>query len=158
RDGALLFTDAQGDGLLRIARPIAIDASGERHQLELAWEPNGRAPLSGRIGIALGDNWPRPVVLDPVFEVVTWQELSASGPLQARHSHELAWHEKSGKLVTFGGTHGVADTWAFDPDQKQWQELFPAAAPTPRHDYGLAANAAGDELVLSGGRLTGSSS
>jgi hypothetical protein len=93
-----------------------------------------------------------------VFEVVTWQQLIASGPLPARRGHELVWHAASGKLMTFAGSHGVNDTWLFDPATKQWSPASSADKPSPRMDYAMAADAAGSKVVLFGGGPVPSSS
>jgi hypothetical protein len=75
----------------------------------------------------------------------------------ARALSQIAYEEKSGLFVIFGGDHLDYlgnDLWVFDPRAMRWQQRHPPVAPEPRAEHLLAAGEPG-KVVLKGGYLYG---
>jgi hypothetical protein len=64
----------------------------------------------------------------------------------------MAFDQNLGRVVLFGGSSGGAtrnDTWWWDGSD--WQPIFTAVAPSPRHAHAMAYDGARGRLVLFGG-------
>ncbi|MDP3156201.1 MAG: kelch repeat-containing protein [Archangium sp.] len=136
--GALAFLDAHGDMLFSMSEPIALDAEGTRLPLEASWS-------SGVLTLELkGDDVHFPVLIDPLFTVGLWREVSLPG----RSEHATA--RLGSRLVLFGGTSDGGlrdDTWEWDGTR--WFRLNPFMRPTPRKGHTMTT--VGNKVLLFGG-------
>jgi hypothetical protein len=100
-----------------------------------------------------------------------WFEFPDVAQPPNRAGHALAHGGASGLIVMFGGgepprTCGVSgpcalfplgDTWVLDPASGEWQQKFPATAPSARYGAAMAYDTESEMLVLFGGAVrTGS--
>jgi RHS repeat-associated protein len=92
-----------------------------------------------------------------VWDGTNWtQKFPATSP-PARSGQRMAYDTARGQIVLFAGRGGsdgntfFSDTWVWDGTN--WTQKFPATSPpTPRFQYGLAYDAAGQQVVLFGGQ------
>ena len=86
----------------------------------------------------LGDLWSLDLVNN------RWTEITAQPRPPARQHYGTAFDTAGERLVIFGGSGGGAfnDTWAFDARARNWQQLNPpgAASPRSRHQGAYAAD------------------
>lgn len=136
--GALGFLDAHGDTLFSMSEPIALDAEGTRLPLRASWS-------SGVLTLELtGDDVHFPVLIDPVFTLTQWREVSLPG----RSEHATA--QLGSRLVLFGGTGDGGlrdDTWEWDGTR--WFRRNPTMRPTPRKRHTMTT--VGNKVLLFGG-------
>jgi hypothetical protein len=95
-------------------------------------------------------------------------EANAGSPSPTRRARARGvWDDKRDRFVLFGGrfregTSGaytfLNDVWAFDPETMSWTELSPhgemPGVPGGRMNFSLAADAAGDRMIVHGGGTT----
>jgi Galactose oxidase, central domain len=65
----------------------------------------------------------------------------------------LVWHPIAKKAVMFGGdghNRFYADTWAFDPAKRRWEELRPGSGPAPRAGHAMVWLPRARKLLLLG--------
>ncbi|MBI5544147.1 MAG: hypothetical protein HY901_09680, partial [Deltaproteobacteria bacterium] len=168
--GGLEFQDDRGRALLRMPRPFAVDALGERREAELDWDGAAITVRLQRQGLAY------PVLLDPVVEILAWQKLELSpspGPLAClettcvalRPREEGSWTwvfdgirwtpkgtfiapRQEGPMARYRDVVVMlaeGETWEWDGSN--WQQRHPAISPALSSGE-LAAR--GDKLVFVG--------
>lgn len=92
------------------------------------------------------------------FDGQNWAARSSQHAPPARSSHALAWDERRGKLVLFGGSNTVfsppflGDTWEWDGSD--WRAVSAGALPGARTDHAMAWDERRQRVVLFGGYLT----
>jgi hypothetical protein len=98
-------------------------------------------------------------IWDRTFEwngTVWTESLATRPPGLARHSHAMAYHAQSGKVVVFGGTvppnTHVADTWTYDGQTWVQAAAGGAGQPSARWGAAMAYDPISREVVLFGGR------
>ena len=80
-------------------------------------------------GVSLGDTW--------IFNLssLKWTQLNPAMSPSARYSASFAYGPVSNQFILFGGQNGGGlnnETWAFDLNEKEWTQLYPAHTPSPR--------------------------
>ena len=110
--GALLLRSLDGNVSLRARPAYALDASGTRRDAELAF-------ADGRLSVSLdATGLTYPVLLDPVLEVATWEDLTpGSGNPTSRSTHGLAYDSIRKRTVLFGGLVSGSpnnETWTWN--------------------------------------------
>lgn len=64
-----------------------------------------------------------------------WERINSVQSPSYREEHSAVYDSERGRVVIFGGEGGwgmyLRDTWAFDLDQDQWQQLSPAGPNRP---------------------------
>ena len=127
--GGAVVVNQQGEAVLRVRPPVAVDAEG-RHvpcQLEVT---------ESRLAVALsGEALAYPVLVDPIVEVPgAWTNMV---PLDRRNGHAMA--TQGTKVVLFGGfgTSGrFSDTWEWDG--ATWTQRSPSTSPPARGYHAMA--------------------
>jgi hypothetical protein len=127
---------------------------GRRGNSALAYDPvRQRAVLFGGISNWLGSNF--------LFENDTWEwdgqdwiEMHPQTVPPARAGHMMAFDEKRGVVVMFGGedktgAYALSDTWEWDGTD--WKQIFPDYYPQPRRGGQLFYNPHSETIILSGG-------
>jgi hypothetical protein len=82
----------------------------------------------------------------------TWNELDVASAPPARVAAAMAYDQKTGQMVLFGGagpTGASAETWLWDGST--WSKLDPSTAPSPRSSVAMAYDPATGQIVLFGG-------
>jgi len=126
-----------------------------RHGAKMAYDPVGKQVLlfGGRgSGSVVGDLYNDIWALD--LEKRTWKKLNPSSGPEARLSPGLVYDPSQHQLILFGGYRNsgrVNDTWLFDLDDNEWQEVFPSTSPPERSDMGLAYDEKNQAVLLFGG-------
>jgi hypothetical protein len=99
-------------------------------------------------GVRLGDTWE--------YDGTRWTAKCVDAPCNqampsARSRHTMAYDEKRGKTVLFGGIDGPieGDTWEWDGTH--WEQLQPPVSPPPRAYGVLAYDALRSAILLFGG-------
>lgn len=143
-DGGLGFFDRRGLARIRVAPPVAVDANGQTRRAELQL-------AAGSLTVRLDPTELRwPVLLDPLFEVVVWEQVNAGGQYPGPGRLGSGMATLGDRALMYGGTahtNTATDTWEWRPDG--WHLLTPAVEPSRRLEPGLAP--LGDGLVLFGG-------
>jgi RHS repeat-associated protein len=92
-----------------------------------------------------------------VWDGTNWTQKFPTTSPPARSGHRMAYDTARGQIVLFAGRGGsdgntfFSDTWVWDGTN--WTQKFPATSPpTPRFQYGLAYDAAQQQVVLFGGQ------
>jgi len=104
------------------------------------------------LGIARAD---RESVATARSDSAPWVRATAPGEPPRLTFHGMAYHERSGRLVVFGGRRGWAPygasgtTWEWDG--RTWLERDPAGSPAAREGLAMAYDAARGRIVLFGG-------
>jgi hypothetical protein len=143
-EGGLSFDDAQGTPRLRMPKPWAVDAAGQRLPAHVTWEGS---TLTVSLDRTEGVTWP--VLLDPVVQVAGWVHQSTFDARQDAAAATLG-----STVVLFGGQLGnydqvgTAETWVWNGTS--WTQKFPATSPGPR--FGHRMSALGSKVVLFGGK------
>jgi hypothetical protein len=89
------------------------------------------------------------------FDGDTWREINPAHRPAIRAQMGMAYLPRIERAVLFGGCNedecwnNFNDTWAYDG--ADWEELFPAASPSPRNGGVMFYDAGGDQLVYFGG-------
>ncbi len=100
-------------------------------------------------GQAHADTW--------TFDGVRWNKIAAAGP-PARQGHVMAFDDKRGRTVVFGGTGAatppnpppaLGDTWEFDG--QRWTQIDAGPGPSPRHSAGVAFDSRRGLVIIFGG-------
>lgn len=153
--GALLLTDKNDRGILRVPLPFALDAAGTKLYGELDYRLQPARTLSLAIHFSLPASAHPPVLIDPALSVVLWQARPTEQRPAARAQSALAYHPDLSAVVLYGGSNleagpeVLADTWAYDGE---WKQLEPSGDGPPRYSHGLAFTATPPSLLLFGGR------
>jgi hypothetical protein len=141
KDGGLDFVDKNGTVLLRMPRPFAIDAIGQKRTAEVVFD-------SSLVTVRLDTNGlTYPMLLDPPLETATW-ELAVIPKPETRFGHAMATLDS--KVVLFGGFGSsgyLGDTWEWDGSN--WTQKFPETSPAARYRPAMATR--GSTVVLFGG-------
>ena len=91
-----------------------------------------------------------------------WEKLTLSTHPNSRYQHGMAFDNASGKAVLYGGYgqdeggtyHRFNDTWLFDFETLQWEELDTGETPGNRSYHAMAGDDAG-RVIVYGGYLDG---
>lgn len=91
-----------------------------------------------------------------------WEKLTLSTHPSSRYQHGMAFDNVSGKAVLYGGYgqdeggtyHRFNDTWLFDFETLQWEELDTGETPGNRSYHAMAGDDAG-RVIAYGGYLDG---
>ena len=146
--GGVMFSDAwDWDGSTWIERtPDASPPPRAAHGL--AYDNNRRRVIlfggfhaSSRS--ALSDTWE--------WDGAVWTKMVPVTSPPARSGHALAYDQRRGKVVLFGGDNwgALSDTWEWDG--VTWTQRTPASAPPARAGHALAYDSARGRVVLFGG-------
>ncbi|MBI2396151.1 MAG: hypothetical protein HYV09_41695, partial [Deltaproteobacteria bacterium] len=141
--GGLELLDAEDHALLRIPRPLAIDAAGTTREATLAWDGAILTVTLDRSDLAF------PIVLDPAVETVVWDQRVMSPGV--RSAHAVAYDSIRKRIVMFGGYDGttqVSQTWEWDG--VLWS-LRSTVGPSARQETAMAFDSARGFTVLFGG-------
>jgi N-acetylneuraminic acid mutarotase len=89
----------------------------------------------------------------------SWNKISNLLSPSTRIGHGMVYNSISGKILLFGGMETsdytrLNDMWEFDPDTKEWTELFPVITPTARSDHAMYFDSDYNIIVLFGGYLS----
>ncbi|MBI5478412.1 MAG: hypothetical protein HY906_06120, partial [Deltaproteobacteria bacterium] len=137
--GGLEFLDRLGRPQLRVPRPWAVDAAGERREGEVRFVDGRLVTRVDTAGLAF------PVLMDPVIETVQWAKAPV---VDGRRYHAMA--TLGTRVVLFGGqgsAGSLSDTWEWDGTT--WTQKLPALSPPARYGHGMAT--LGNRVVLFGG-------
>ena len=146
-DGSLRIEDSQGEQVLRVPPPYAVDANGEKREARLTWDDRARV-LSVELdprGLAY------PVLLDPAFEVASWAQAPAPQKPPARLDHAMAYDAARGRVVVLGGSNFslvLGDMWTWDGTT--WTQSA-ASLPPARTNHAMVYDAARGVVLLFGG-------
>jgi hypothetical protein len=135
--GGLPSVPIGGAHVARVPPPIPVPASSP--------------PAPGRLAVPA----PSAVIAAPynLSGALSWSELSASSP-GAPVGAGLAAIAPAGDALLFGGQTptGLSNaTLRYNESGNLWTSLTPSLAPSPRSDFGLAADPTGETVVLFGG-------
>jgi len=103
---ALEFLDGEGHALLQMPAPIAVDASGTKRDVALAWDGTFLTVKLNPSGLTY------PIVLDPALETAVWQARVALP--SGRRSHVTAYDSIRKRVVIAAGFGGASETWEWD--------------------------------------------
>lgn len=92
----------------------------------------------------------------------TWKEIALNLPPESRIKHVMAYDEKEGKVLMFGGENGanklINDTWLWDGSQQTWNEVLSLSTkPSVRKSAAMAYDPNSEQIVLFGGEGNGGS-
>jgi Galactose oxidase, central domain len=95
----------------------------------------------------------------PSLAQATWSPVPQSTPPVARQSARMmAYDQVNDRIVLFGGSPAsgtyLGDTRVFACGTGTWSQVVSAQAPAPRYGHSLTYDAARNEVILFGGRLT----
>ena len=118
---------------------------------------SGLAMMFGGAGLnaQLADTW--------VFNdsLGTWQMKNPTSSPSARESHAMAFDDRSGAAVLFGGAqfsymypNAYCDTWVYNFSTGDWSNKNPPSIPTARYQHAMAYDHGNSRTVLFGG-ITG---
>jgi len=141
--GDVDFVDDSGDALLRVPRPLAIDAAGVTRGAPIEWDGEKLRVSLDRQGLAY------PIVIDPAIETVVWQPRVV--PPSARYEVTAAYDSARKRVVLFGGRENsnyFGDTWEFDG--RVWT-LRSTGGPSARSMHAMAYDSLRGVTVLFGG-------
>ncbi|MBI2391755.1 MAG: hypothetical protein HYV09_19350 [Deltaproteobacteria bacterium] len=148
-EGELLVLDDRGHAQLRIARPFAIDAAGEKHLLGLGWDGHV-------VSIALDPSITRyPVLVDPVVEVPIWT-VAATGFDSYGSSISggaMTYDRASGKTYLYVGRGygGTADRGMAEWTGTAWKaRAHGGGVPNYIHEYPAITAAQGKVFSFGG--------
>jgi hypothetical protein len=132
--------------------------------------------LVGSYEASLGDRHGQAPAYDPVADRVlvlnsageTWafdyagNEWENREPLRAptgRAGHRMVYDRQSERMILFGGFRGQAiddpplsDTWAYEFETNEWEEMRPDLSPPARMYHAMAYDSESDRVILWGGR------
>jgi hypothetical protein len=94
--------------------------------------------------IANGETW--------LWDGQVWTEKRLNSTPSARYDHAMAYDERRGVVVLFGGNSehgGLSDTWEWDGEQ--WTRHYPSSAPPVRWRHQLIYDNQLQSVVLYGG-------
>ncbi|HLF06380.1 MAG TPA: kelch repeat-containing protein, partial [Thermoplasmata archaeon] len=118
-----------------------------------SFDPGARriAVFGGKLdsGLATPQIW----LYDPGND--SWEKTYPSTTPEARFSHAMTYDPGGRTHIMFGGgpfAGWLNDTWSFDMTTRNWTELAPSTAPSPRGFAAIASDPIGGEIVLFGGR------
>jgi len=77
-------------------------------------------------------------------ELGNYAAISDSGV----NAHAPAYDSESDRIIVF---NSVGETWAFELDNLNWENMEPTVAPSPRCGQSMVYDAASDRMVLFGG-------
>jgi hypothetical protein len=123
----------------RMESPIAYDIDRQRAVLF-----GGLTGWSEGLWVFADDTWE--------WDGENWMQCFPDIHPSGRGSHAMAYDEKRGVVVLFGGVdaHGyLNDTWEWDG--RQWQQRHPSNRPPAREDHRMIYNPQSGKIVLYGG-------
>jgi hypothetical protein len=129
-NGSLLFLDRQGDAVLRVKPPFAVDAQGTRREATLAWDGQRLAVRLDPTGLA----WP--VLLDPVIELAAWVQVATTGPPGGKY-RGMVYDAVRGQTLVCGSAGRL---WAWNGSA--WSQLAQAWGPCSSQGAELAYDSA----------------
>jgi hypothetical protein len=148
--GGLFFVDGAGRAALHVPPPFAIDAAGAKRSSSLALRDRALSVHLDTAGLVF------PVLLDPAIETAFWEEQLPKTSPPPRNGLAMAYDSARQKVVMFGGSGPLADTWEWNG--KDWTERCMAApcnatgnVPPARAGHSMAYDAAHARTVLFGG-------
>jgi MYXO-CTERM domain-containing protein len=150
----IVFADAHGTDRLRVPPPFALDARGQRRELELQY--HAESETCGRLDFTLDTRGlTPPLLVDPALEAVIWTDRTDPDhkPL-GRYGHGLAYDPVRKKTVLYGGTVNepppfLSDTWEWDG--AAWHDVSGSEGPGGRLFHDLAYSSLHGGAVLIGG-------
>lgn len=150
--------------ILFLALALAILGSGcqlnlsypqARHGAKMIYDPVGVQVIMfggrGNGGIA-GDLYNDLWSLD--LDSQSWKEIDVSSGPSPRLSPGVVYDPSHHQLILFGGYSNqgrVDDTWLFDLDNYEWEEITPSLSPPARSDMGMAYDELNQIAVMFGG-------
>jgi hypothetical protein len=146
-DGGFVLRDQAGTARLRLPRPFAVDARGERREADFAWD--GQL-LTLRLD---AEGLEHPILVDPAAEIATWGSLAPSGPPSARRAHSFTYDSNRGMSLLLGGydaaspVNYLGDFWQWNGSA--WSTL--TAGPSARSHHAAAFDPVRKKLVVFGG-------
>src|SRR6478609_5135110 len=154
RSGALLLTDEDDRGLLRVPVPYGIDGAGQRVPGSLRFAARHQGKLLIDISFSVPGTSRPPLLVDPALAAVLWQQREGDQP-PARVKTALAYDPDLHAAVLYGGSDDALDspplddTWAYDG---KWTQLEPPHSGFPRHSHAMAYTGTPPSLLVFGGR------
>jgi hypothetical protein len=124
----------------------------------MAYDPNRQRILlfggSDDAGTVLGDTWEWNAVAK------SWTQLSPSPAPSPRVGSRMVYDVANDRIILHGGwnsttTQHFADTWAWNPTNRTWNQLSPTASPSARTYHGLVYNTSNNRVTIFGGVLGG---
>lgn len=101
-----------------------------------------------------GDTW----AFDP--EGASWEHQSPAISPSGRCGQRMVYDQESDRVILFGGFGCTAvddpvqsDTWAYDYESDEWEEMNPSLSPPARMYHAMDYDPSTDETVLWGGRV-----
>jgi hypothetical protein len=148
--GALIFPDRNGDAVLRVPAPFALDAAGRRRAADLAF-------VAGRLEVVLdGAGLSHPILLDPAIETAVWDQRVTNnlgvGTINVSIAYDVA-RAKTVRLRGFQSTFSFpysatyTDTWS----GSVWTDASPSNPPSGRANHAMAYDGQRQNVVLFGG-------
>jgi N-acetylneuraminic acid mutarotase len=92
------------------------------------------------------------------FESNTWTKMEPTVSPLGRNFPAMAYHERSDRVILFGGYPVRKDTWAYDLNTNTWEEMEPAEMPSSRLYCDMVYYPVSGGIVLFGGARSGSES
>ncbi len=94
---------------------------------------------------------------DPIAN--TWQQVTTNNSPEGRHMHGMIYDSARDIFITFGGRRndgGAAfnETWAFDYNAKEWQNLSPSVSPPVQDHINLAYHPLREKTFLFSGPIS----
>ena len=134
---------------------INLSAPSARHGVKMIYDPVGKQVIffGGRgEGSIVGDLYNDMWALD--METHRWQEINTSSGPSPRLSPGLVYDPAHHQLILFGGYSNqgrIKDTWLFDLNRNEWEEVSPTQSPPARSDMGMAYDGSNHIVLLFGG-------
>jgi hypothetical protein len=108
RNDGIWFLDGAGDLVVHVPEPYAVDAVGTKRTALLEWDSAAREM---RVTLTSDAGLVYPILLDPTFETEVWVELQNPPPSRG---HQMIYDDARQRLVMFGGTIPLNETWIWD--------------------------------------------
>ena len=145
-DGSIAFETSDGDSMVRVLAPIALDADGRRVPMSMRFRQQQHAPLGGRLIFRVTSRASPairyPLLVDPVIGTVTWTEKTMVTPPAHRSLHAMAYDPVRKRAVMYGGNgftlpggSYLGDTWEWDG--KVWTPVA-ATGPGKRRSHAMS--------------------
>jgi len=150
--GGASFVDRNGDAVLVVPRPFALDADGRRRDANLAWSRSDAR--SGRLTVTLDAEGLRfPVLLDPAIESFAWEKKSPLASPPASFGG-LVYDSARARVVLFVNDYATSTIATWEWDGVNWSNKTPSGTkPSARATSGFAYDSVRRVSVMYGGRL-----
>lgn len=126
-----------------------------RHGAKMIYDPVGKQVIMfggrGNGGIS-GDLYNDLWALD--LGTQRWKEIDLSSGPSPRLSPGLVYDPSHHQMILFGGYRNQGrdnDTWLFDLESYEWEEINPPLSPPARSDMGMAYDGTNHIVILFGG-------